>query len=170
MNRKKLFFIAASALTLAVFFFFSQRKSTPEDMVSAPLPTPEQIPQGAHRVEVVAKDEAPAMKLSIELSQLPTMNDMQDLSEEEVHLTPTAVTKAGYDIGVLLEEAQKNPEKQEATVKLLLGCADNKDIVPAIRALCWKKALLSMPKWNKPVPLSDYNVPVEIQALGERIN
>lgn len=128
-----------------------------EPLVSAPKNADEEEP------EVV-------VNLSLKLEELPTMKDMQNLDEEELHNTPESVTKAGEQIGQLLHEGDQDPLLQDATLKLLLKCAESKDVVPSIRALCWKKTMNYLPRWNKAIPLNEFDVPLEIKLLGEKID
>lgn len=160
----------AAGILLVAFIFLKKEEDTsvPKTAVEETMTTEESIVPVPRNEDEETEEEA--MKLSLRVDDLPTMKDMQDLTEEELHSTPIVVTKAGESIGLLIEDADKNPEKQEATLKLLLSCSENKDVVPAIRALCWKKTLVQMPVWNKPVPLSEYDVPLEIKLLGEKLD
>lgn len=108
-------------------------------------------------------------ELSLKMSDLPNLADVENLSEEDVHETPEIIIRGGMRIGELIEAAQNDPSKREATLLFLKGCAESDDLVPAIRALCWKKVLSHTPRWNIFIPLSDANVPEEIKNLSSEI-
>lgn len=101
---------------------------------------------------------------------LPTVNDLGRLTEEEVHHTPEIVLQGGKIIHETLEEAENHPERREETLAFFFGCSSNQDLAPAIRAMCWNKAVKAVSRWDIFVPISEYNVPNEIKLLAEKID
>ena len=103
------------------------------------------------------------------LKALPTIKDLHLLSEEEVHFTPKVIKDAGFLIGKLIQEAQDKPHLREETLKFLKASAENPDLAPAIRALCWNRTLSHIVKWEIFLPVADAEVPEEIKNLAARI-
>lgn len=101
---------------------------------------------------------------------LPTLNDLGRLTEEEVHHTPEIVLQGGKIIYETLEEAENHPERREETLAFFFDCSSNQDLAPAIRAMCWNKAVKAVSRWDIFIPISEYNVPNEIKLLAEKID
>lgn len=110
-----------------------------------------------------------AAELNKALNELPTLADLQSLSEEEVHHTPEVVMEGGKLVGEILEQAEKNPARREETVKFLAKCSEAQDVVPAVRAVCWKKTLTQINEWKVFIPVTELNVSDEIKSLGARL-
>lgn len=103
------------------------------------------------------------------MEALPTVDDIRKLSEEEVHHSPVAVKEGGLLIGEIHEAAQKDPARREETLKFFKSCAENSELLPAIRAVCWKKTLSQIVEWKIFLPIADADVPEEIKALAMRL-
>lgn len=101
---------------------------------------------------------------------LPTLNDLGRLTEEEVHHTPEIVIQGGKIIHETLEEAENNPERREETLAFFFDCSSNQELAPAIRAMCWNRAVKAVSRWDIFIPISEYNVPNEIKLLAEKID
>lgn len=107
--------------------------------------------------------------LDREFKKLPTIDDIQGLTEEEVHYTPEVIKEAGGVIGRIHDEAENNPAKRVAAMQFFKQCAEDQEMVPAIRAVCLKKILKLIPIWQIPVPLSDKHISQEITDLAAKL-
>lgn len=117
--------------------------------------------------EVVSVKEAQLKEELVEaMAKLPTINDIQNLDHDEVHLTPEKVNEGGAVIGQLLEAADNDPARREETLSFFKACAENSSLVEAIRAVCWKTTLSRISKWEIFLPVSDAEVPEKIQELA----
>ncbi len=123
---------------------------------------------------VVSEKTIPAEdSLTSELAQaeknLPTLEQAKTWSEEEIHGTPVAVMESGKEIGKLIDAAEKNPERREPTLKYFLKCAENKEVLPSVRAVCWKSLTQNIPGWKVFVPLAESEVPESVRILAGKL-
>jgi hypothetical protein len=123
----------------------------------------------AQKPVMVQPERTEPVELSVAMKQLPTIRDMEGLTDEDVHHTPDSVVEGGMLIGELLEQADKNPAVREETLKFLKSCAENAELMPAIRAVCWKRTLDQIPQWKIFLPISDADVPDDIKVLSSKI-
>lgn len=107
--------------------------------------------------------------LDREFKKLPTIDDIQGLTEEEVHYTPEVIKEAGGVIGRIHDEAENDPAKRVAAMQFFKQCAEDQQMVPAIRAVCLKKILKLVPVWQIPMPLSDKLISQEITDLVAKL-
>lgn len=107
--------------------------------------------------------------LDQEFKSLPTIDDLKNLTEEEVHFTPEAVKDAGGVIGLIQNEAENDPAKRASAMNFFKRCAEDQELVPAIRAVCLNKTLKLIPVWKIPVPLSDELISQEISDLAAKL-
>lgn len=107
--------------------------------------------------------------LDREFKKLPTIDDLQQLTEEEVHYTPEVIKEAGGVIGRIHDEAENDPTKRVAAMQFFKQCAEDQQMVPAIRAVCLKKILKLVPVWQIPMPLSDKLISQEITDLVAKL-
>lgn len=125
-------------------------ESKPDDIIAAPK-----------------DDEEGAAPM--DLDSLPTLDDMKDLSSDEVHHTPEVVLESAREIGRMIDAAEKNPELREKTVKFLLECAEASNVVASIRAVCWKNTMNGVSNWKVFVPVSEAKVPDNIKNLANQL-
>ncbi|MCM2350913.1 MAG: hypothetical protein NDI69_12900 [Bacteriovoracaceae bacterium] len=100
---------------------------------------------------------------------LPTIGDLQQLTAEDVHYTPEVIKEAGGVIGLIQDEAEKDPAKRVPAMHFFKRCAEDQEMVPAIRAVCLSKILKLIPTWQIPVPLSDELISQEITDLASKL-
>lgn len=108
-------------------------------------------------------------ELNQAMEQLPMIADLQDLHDDEVHFTPELVNKGGALIGQILEAADNDPARREETLSFFKACAENSSLVEAIRAVCWRTTLSRISKWEIFLPVSDAEVPQNIQDLAAEL-
>lgn len=176
-NKKKLSILIIIALLIGAVMILKQ-KSSPTSTVTEIETESDKHTEHDHDSHETHTEQEPTLtqpessapvELSVAMKQLPTMKDMEGLTEEEVHHTPDAVVEGGMLIGSLLEEAEKNPAKREETLKFFKSCAENSELMPAIRAVCWKRTLDQIPEWKIFLPISDADVPEDIKSLSSKI-
>lgn len=175
-NQKLLLFIIIT-LIIGVMIFLQDRSATEttvEEDVQAVQTVQEKIPMKVEtQPEMIPEEVAKTNQLAEELSQkmkaLPKVSDLKDLTDEEVHHTPMMVKEGGILIGRLHEAAQVNPKRREETLKFFKSCAENDELLPAIRALCWKRTTSQIVEWKIFLPISDAKVSEEIKALATKI-
>lgn len=175
-NQKLLLFIIIT-LIIGVMIFLQDRSATEttvEEDVQAVQTVQEKIPMKVEtQPEMIPEEVAKTNQLAEELSQkmkaLPKVSDLKDLTDEEVHHTPMMVKEGGILIGRLHEAAQVNPKRREETLKFFKSCAENDELLPAVRALCWKRTTSQIVEWKIFLPISDARVSEEIKALATKI-
>lgn len=171
MNKKHIsIVIVLIALLIGAMIFLRQTPdidvSTPEsESPSEVKPVVESRPG-----EIIAapKDDEEG-SAPMDLDSLPTLDDMKDLSADEVHHTPEVVLESAREIGKMIDAAEKNPELREKTVKFLLECAESADVVASIRAVCWKNTMNGVTNWKVFVPMSEAKVPDNIKNLANQL-
>lgn len=103
------------------------------------------------------------------LKKLPTIDDLQNLTEEEVHYTPEIIKEGGEVIGKIHEEAQRNPDKRVGAMSFFRKCAEDEQLAISIRAVCLHKIYKLIPEWEIPTPLSESNIPDEVLDLAMKL-
>lgn len=103
------------------------------------------------------------------LDELPTVDDLRHLSEEETHHTPVAIREGGKIIAKLIEKAENNPEIREKAVHVLHDCAKSETIATSIRAVCWKNTVTYIGKWKVFVPVSQTKLPPRVLELSSKL-
>ena len=100
---------------------------------------------------------------------LPTIDDLQQLTDEDVHYTPELLKDAGGVIGQVQDEAQMEPAKRIPAMHFFKKCAEDQALVPAIRAVCLNKVYSLIPTWEIPVPISDALISPEVSDLASKL-
>lgn len=100
---------------------------------------------------------------------LATVDDLQQLTEEDVHYTPEVIKDAGGVIGQIHDEAEQDPAKRVPVMHFFKKCAEDPDLVPAIRAVCLNKIYTLIPTWKIPVPISDELISSEVSDLASKL-
>ncbi|WP_408097740.1 hypothetical protein ACJVC5_02170 [Peredibacter sp. HCB2-198] len=177
MNRKtKLSLVVVIALVLgAMIFLRSKPQDTEVTETETEKSTDHHDHDHDHRATIpkvaptTEKPSADPKELSVTMTELPSLRDLEGLTDEEVHHTPDFIVEGGMKIGQLIEEADANPAKREETLKFMKSCAENDDLVPAIRAVCWKKTLTQITNWEIFLPISDAKVSDEVKNLASQL-
>lgn len=178
MKNHKLLLLIIITLIIGVMIFLKDRPATEsaveEDVQSVETIQNKEISIKAEtQPEIIPEEVVITNKLEEELSEkmkaLPKVSDLKDLTDEEVHHTPMMVKEGGILIGRLHEAAQVNPKRREVTVKFFKSCAENDELLPAVRALCWKRTTSQIIEWKIFLPISDARVSEEIKALATKI-
>lgn len=174
-KQQLLFIVIITALIIGVVMVQKKDKSVslPEEseMVHKHHEGEKTVPATVSPVaaKVVEEGRVEEDGFSQTMKALPTLADLNDLSSEEVHHTPAVIKEGGLLIGKLHEAAEKEPELREPTLKFFKSCAENEELLPAIRALCWKRTLAQMVEWKIFLEISDAKVSDEIQGLATKI-
>lgn len=175
MKKKKLILILFFAvLFLGTAFYLIKSKTTSE--VTPAGDTLEKNLKVNDSAEIEKVPSAPAeAKDSIQeefvdvMNELPTAGDLQNLDKEELHHTPEIVLEGGMMVGRLIEKAETDLKRREPTLGFLKSCAENAEVLPQIRAVCWKKTLSLIPEWKIFLPIADAKVPEDIRTLASQL-
>lgn len=106
-------------------------------------------------------------KLDRDLKSLPTMDDLQNLTFDEVHHTPEIIKNGGELIGKIQDEAEMDSSKRVDAMSFFKKCTEDAQIAVAIRAVCLNKVYKLVPVWKIPAPLS--NVSDEVSDLALKL-
>ncbi len=170
----KVIIIFLAALIVGAVLFLKKESDTPPAHKSSKEMTDLELVNSYDAViaetEVVPLQEGKLKEeLSQAMEQLPMIADLQVLHDDEVHFTPELVNKGGALIGQILEAAENDPARREETLNFFKACAENSSLVEAIRAVCWRTTLSRIPKWEIFLPVSDAEVPQNIQDLAAEL-
>ena len=183
MNKKIAIVVLMAALLTGVWLLSSKKSVSPETTNAVPevmdpvtssnsLPTTEETkveeavvsPQGLVSDEDAFNGEIDAVEKS-----LPTLELAKTWTEEEVHHAPKEVIDGGKSIGRIMEKAQAAPAQRKAAMDFFLRCAENSELLPSIRAVCWRTTTDKFPEWKIPVPLGTAKVPVSVKTLATKL-
>ncbi|HLT21889.1 MAG TPA: hypothetical protein VKZ84_00530 [Bacteriovoracaceae bacterium] len=103
------------------------------------------------------------------LKSLPTIDDLKNLTEEEVHHTPEIIKDGGELVGVIYDEAQKDPTKRVDAMNFFRKCAEDEKVAVPIRAVCLNRVYKLIPEWEAPVPLIDSKISDEVLDLSMKL-
>lgn len=104
-----------------------------------------------------------------EFNMLPVKGDMQKLTEAEVHYTPEIIKDAAEVIGRIHSDAQNSVAKRAPAMNFFKSCAEDRDIVKPIRAVCLKKIYKLMPEWKIATVISHDLIPESVSTLAFKL-
>jgi hypothetical protein len=163
MNKKYGFLLLAALILGAAFFFLSKSSQGPRKAsVSETEPVVKE-----ETIEAAPKSEEASA--GPDVAQLPTLEDLSALSEEEVHHTPKIIIEGAGTIAEAIEEADSNPSLRKDTLQFLKSCAEKEDVAVSIRALCWRETLRKIPEWKVFVSISDAKVSEDVKDLAAKL-
>jgi hypothetical protein len=185
---KKKILIAILLLCAGMAFFLTRNKEhsdvvivyerdAPSGPVSEAGPVPTPMPSRSADVSptpipssvIPGADPKIQEELKEVLNDLPTMEEIKDLPEAELHHTPHAIKDGGLKIGKVISEADTTPSRRGDTADFLIKCAEKESLMPAIRAVCWHQLMKKVPEWKIFVPVSDARVPDDIKRLSTQL-
>lgn len=108
-------------------------------------------------------------KLDRDLKSLPIVDDLQNLTADEIHHTPEIIKNGGELIGKIHDEAELDPAKRVDAMNFFKNCTEDKQIATAIRAVCLNKIYKLVPAWKIPAPLSESDIPSEVSDLALKL-
>lgn len=156
----------------AVIFLVWKREEVLSPVPKAALPSASSV-QRAHPPAAAptsaAADEVRA-ELVTAIAALPRKRDLARMAPEETHDLRALNNQTGALVGTLAEKAQNSPQRRKATLEFFLQCAEDAEIAQSVRALCWWKLTNKTNEWKVFVPLSEAQVPMDIQALAASLN
>ena len=103
------------------------------------------------------------------LHSLPTLDDLQNLSMEEVHHTPEMILNGGELIGRIQDQAENDPSKRMAAMDFFRKCAEDHLMATPLRAVCLNKIYKLVPDWQIPLALADENISKEVNDLALKL-
>lgn len=154
-------------------------EATVEFEEDEPVKVSEKTPSEG-RLHIKGTQEDPAKGLRPELSvedfrannarllrDLPTTEEIRkNPHKEDYHETPKAIVAAGKSLGAVLERMKSNPQYVEAGIDFYRSCADNRDIVLQIKALC----LRNFRDWNEKIGRREgKRFATDVEKLARRI-
>lgn len=181
MRQKKLLLALGLLLLAGVLFFLKAPQSTNEREHTDVVITLEKLPpkeqarsSSTPQVQPPTSAQDPELEdfreeLSSVLAGIATVDSMAQLSDEEVHHTPTALRENAEEIAGLIEKADASPKLRSEAMSFLQNCAEADTASPTVRALCWKKIMNNIPKWKIFVPVSELKVSQDIKDLAAKL-
>jgi len=173
MKKLNLFFVVMAVLVFIVWSVNTKRSTVVKEEPEAPV---------KETISIVSQESSKGTKpspklIEAELSEqfddylkdLPTNDDLQNLTEEEVHHTPEIIKQGGEVIGRIHEEAQREPVKRVGAMVFFKKCAEDEQLAISIRAVCLHKIYKLIPEWEIPVPLAESNIPQEVLDLALKL-
>ncbi|MGI4992030.1 hypothetical protein ACRXCV_05345 [Halobacteriovorax sp. GFR7] len=115
------------------------------------------------------KSELIVVEFERELNTLPINEDLKKLTADEVHHTPELIKDAGELIGSIHASAQADHSKRPAAMKFFKSCAEDRDVVRPIRAVCLKKIYKLMPEWRIATAISHHLIPESVSSLAFKL-
>lgn len=140
---------------------------TKDQVTETPITKSSEVP--------VIESEEKLVSLSIKeelaerLKELPTMGELKNLSEEEVHHTPALIREGGAILGKIHAAAETNPERRPDTLIFFKECAEDEEVATSLRAVCWNKVMTLIPEWQIFLSISDAKVSDEVKNLASQL-
>lgn len=175
MKKKPVIIILITALIIGAVFIFTQFGSEEGSMDDADSVETAKAIEEAAGIPEKAPIAPPEQKSSVTeeladaMTELPTLGDLKALDEEELHHTPEIVLEGGMLVGKMIEKAEVEPTRREATLQFLKTCAENAEVAPQVRAVCWRKTLAQITEWKIFLPITDAKVPDDIKELASKL-
>lgn len=108
-------------------------------------------------------------KLERDFKSLATVDDLKNLTANEVHHTPEILKNGGELIGRIHDEAESDPAKRVDALNFFKRCTEDGQVATAIRAVCLSKVYKLIPQWKIPVPLNETSIPHEVSELALKL-
>lgn len=108
-------------------------------------------------------------KLERDFKSLATVDDLKNLTANEVHHTPEILKNGGEIIGRIHDEAESDPAKRVDALNFFKRCAEDGQVATAIRAVCLSKVYKLIPQWKIPVPLNETKISHEVSELAMKL-
>lgn len=171
--------IIVSALFIAIFtviFWNLKKDKMPED--SEEVTTSQVVKEikkvslsKNENVEVNNQNNISDFQSQIErdLKSLVTIDDLQNLTEDEVHHTPEIIKEGGEIIGKIHRAGELDPIKRVDTMVFFKRCVQDEEIALALRAVCLNKIYKLIPEWKIVTPLADIDIPSEVEDLALKL-
>lgn len=161
-------------LSLGVLIFFLWKIRTPDVSFSEKIENPSlSVVQHPSQDQQDSLNEE-AVPVDVEnqfehyLKQLPTIADLQNLTDEDLHYTPEVIREGGELIGRIHQEAADDPSKRQDALVFFKQCAEDTGVAVPIRAVCLNKVYKLMPEWKIPVTLPK-DISEEVHDLAMRL-
>lgn len=100
------------------------------------------------------------------INNLPFKEDMNNLSDSEIHGTPELVLRSAELIAKIQSGAQKDKKLRKAALSFFKKCVENQRVLSSIRAVCLNKLYILIPKWKLAMPLDATHISDEIERLA----
>lgn len=148
----------------------SENLLRPETSLTAlPSDNPQNVPKQKISVDTINKPTDNQNQYDMYFKSLPIMDDLKNLSEEEVHHTPEIIKDGGEVIGRIHEDAENDATKRPDAMSFFKKCVEDQQIVTAIRAVCLNKIYKLIPEWQIPVPLTDAEISKDVLELALKL-
>lgn len=160
------------ACIMALLFFVWKREEIFSPTSPTPaIPAPQQQPgPPTQAMPLMPPPIQPPAETSEFSGALPTRDEMAHLTDDEVHHQLPQNNRLGAQLASLIQQANANPALRTQTLKTVLHCAENDEILRSARALCWWKLTNKLNEWKVFIPVADAKVPLEIQRLAASID
>jgi len=172
MKRLVILFLFIGGIALVSWNLMDQGPSEVGDDLPRPetsLTTEQQSESLQKAPNVIIKPTVNQNQFESYFKSLPIIDDLKNLSEEEVHHTPEIIQDGGELIGRIHQEAENDSTKRIDALSFFKKCAEDQQIVTAIRAVCLNKIYKLVPEWKIPTPLADSEISSEVLELALRL-
>ncbi len=142
-------------------------KTETPSVVSEPPPEPNSIyvphkSAPAPAIRIVAEDGNYSKERFEEILEsarraLPKKSDLENLTEEEAHHAPRQLLEGATQLSNVAEILERHPDLREMSLDFYKSCADNKELVDAVRARCLSNYRRHSRELGKKVDLKNYS-------------
>lgn len=98
---------------------------------------------------------------------LPTKQDLQKISPEDAHLTPSPILLAGERLGQIAQAVYNEPALGEEAMIFYLDCANAPMYPDSVRALCYSNYKALAKKLGRTI--QENTVPAAIRKLADKL-
>lgn len=173
--------VIAPIALIALVAFHSRnpdRTAVPAPLVtptSASSPPIEPVPAAAAPPPVVGSPsgDARAERLrtleSRALETLPTIAQVRQKTNEEVHATPPEILESGRRLGELAEYLSRNPDLVRSALPTYVRCAEDAAVATGTRALCAFRLHVYEKDWDDATRASYAKLPAQVRSIARQL-
>lgn len=99
--------------------------------------------------------------------EMPTLEDLQQLSSEEVHSMPEPVRRAAHRLALIAEFLEQHPELNADAQEFYSGCALESKYPTSLRALCYSHVIPQVSDEQR--RRLEKELPKDVQQIAERL-
>jgi len=118
-------------------------------------------------------EAAPSQELAQEIEKvktsLPSLGELRELPDDEVHGAPAKIIEAGAALGELDEYLEKRPEEFASASRFFSDCAAGETLPGSIRAMCLHSLRNHPTQWAPGVSAKLERLPSDVVELEAQL-
>ncbi len=171
MNKKYFFLSGIIFLVSLGLIFFSQSEDPlsilPSNLLNKTAEVKDQI--SFHRRDYSHKEYGAKGFIESFYNDLPNLEDLNHISEREIHNTPAFLFRGAEILSNILEAGNKDNSKRKSALEFLKRCAEDSKIINSMRALCLKQVYHFIQVWHEPISIERELISKDVEQITEKM-